>query len=255
MACLNCGAPQTCRAHILPKAAALDIRRGAGRPNLDVLTELPVRKTSNAVYFDENLLCSDCDGVLGAWDDHAVSISKLLGTEHETVNEGNFVIRCPWPVQREKLARFGAAVVWRTSASRTMREMATPQKPPFSLGSNQEWMKCLAFGTTSEVPKVVVCRLGSTNPAADQNARRTIITPERFRYQGSWAARFAISGLLFFVSTSQSGTWAYAGNEVTAGGTSTDATAPIGQVMPLEHLYGYENRVEMFLKRRRQDSR
>jgi hypothetical protein len=58
--------------------------------------------------FDDNILCSDCDGKLGVFDDHAIEISRLLGTGNEVIAR----VRAPMSPRSTARARLSSPDVF-----------------------------------------------------------------------------------------------------------------------------------------------
>ena len=120
MPCVVCGDVKTCRAHIQPAALGKDIIKEAGRKTLSLAVPDRMDNSIQSGLFDDNILCGSYDGKLGVFDDHAIEISRLLGTAHEVIDrkENYFTVTRGNGVNHEQLALFGAAVVWRSSISR-----------------------------------------------------------------------------------------------------------------------------------------
>jgi hypothetical protein len=137
MPCLNCGSADTCEAHIIPKEAAREIIKRSIRKTLSLAAPNRMHNFLQSGFVDKEILCSRCDGVLGVYDNHATQILRLLGTEHEVIDHqaNRFTITRGRGVNHERLALFGAALVWRTSVSK-YRELAE-----FTLGNNEAWMR------------------------------------------------------------------------------------------------------------------
>jgi hypothetical protein len=200
MPCLNCGNPATCRAHILPGAVGKDIIAGAdGRKSLSLAAPSRTDDTLQSGVFDRDILCSACDGKLGLYDDHAIEISRLLGTSAEVLTRNDFTIQRDNGVNHEHLALFAASVLWRASVS-TYHELRQ-----FSLdAAEQERLRAMAFKEIGEVPAVAVLRLVSDNPIAHEAARLAMSYPGRFMTNdGHSRAKFSIRGLLFLIKIEQ----------------------------------------------------
>ena len=201
MPCLNCGSPATCRAHILPGAVGKDIIISAddGRKALSLAAPDRTDNTLQSGIFDSDILCGACDGKLGLYDDHAIHISRLLGTHAEVLTRNDFTIQRDKGVNHQHLALFAAAVLWRASVS-TYRELWQ-----FSLEApEQERFRAMAFQEIVDVPTVAILRLVSENPIAHKAARLAMSYPGRFiTDDGHWRAKFSIRGLLFLIKIGQ----------------------------------------------------
>jgi hypothetical protein len=201
MPCLNCGNPATCRAHILPGAVGKDIINSAddGRKALSLAAPDRIDDTLQSGIFDSDILCSACDGKLGLYDDHAIDISRLVGTRAEVLTRNDFTIQRHNGVNHEHLALFAAAVLWRASVS-SYRELSQ-----FSLdAAEQERFRAMALKEIFDVPTVAVLRLVSDNPIAHKAARLAMSYPGRFiTGDGHWRVKFSIRGLLFLTKIGQ----------------------------------------------------
>jgi hypothetical protein len=144
MPCLVCGSAVTCRAHILPKQAGREIIKRSQRRTLSLAVPNRMHNFIQSGLFDDQILCSHCDGKLGVYDNHAIQILRLLGTEHETINReaSRFTITRSRGVNHLQLALFGAAVAWRTAVSKYSKLSG------FTLGNNATWIRdIISIGT------------------------------------------------------------------------------------------------------------
>jgi len=238
MPCLNCGNPATCRAHVLPGAIGKDIIAAAdGRKALSLAAPDRTDDTFQSGVFDKYILCSACDGTLGLYDDHAVDISRLLGTPAEVLTRNDFTIRRDNVVNHEHLALFAAAVLWRASVS-TYRELQQ-----FRLdAAERERFRAMVFKEIADVPTVAVLRLVSENPIAHEAARLSMSYPGRFITDDNhWRARFAIRGLMFLVKVgSTPDDWLEAIAVTTLGKTKGPAYLT-GPLFPFDGLLEIDN--------------
>jgi hypothetical protein len=100
---------KTCRAHIQPAALGKDIIKEAGRKTLSLAVPDRMDNSIQSGLFDDNILCGSYDGKLGVFDDHAIEISRLLGTAHEVIDrkENYFTVTRGNGVNHEQLALRG----------------------------------------------------------------------------------------------------------------------------------------------------
>src|SRR5438309_22941 len=166
MPCLECGNPKTCRAHIIPAALGKDIIRQ--EPGLKALSLLVPNRIDNYIQsglFHDNILCSDCDGRLNVFDDHAIEIIRLLGTAHETISSraNSFTVTRISGINHEQLALFAAAVVWRTSVSKyqsiKVSKYQSRELSEFTLGNDEAWFREMIFRRSTDIPTVLAARL------------------------------------------------------------------------------------------------
>lgn len=233
MPCLKCGAPTTCRSHILPKSLGRwIIERSPGRKTLSLAA--PDRRQDNfqSGMTDSSILCAACDGKLGEADNHATEIIRLLGTDHETIDvaRSSFALHRPHGVHHHLLARFASSVVWRHSVAQ-YRELKE-----FSLGPNEPWMKELAFPGSEEVATVVVARLIGATPETEHAALTAMSYPVSIFWENRRCARFVAGGLMFLVQTSRRPSGKLKALSVTTSGRALGELVLAGQLMPFEKL-------------------
>jgi hypothetical protein len=232
MPCMVCGNVKTCRAHILPAARGKDIIKKSGRKTLSLLAPSRMDNSIQSGLFDDNILCSDCDGKLGVFDDHAIEISRLLGTGNEIIDDkaNRFIVAYHSEVQHELLALFGAAVVWRTSVSQ-YRELSE-----FTLGNNETWMRDIIFRQSNQIPTVLVARLVGGTALTHEAAATAMSYPVGIKIRGISLARFIVGGLMFLVQTTRATDASLRADAVTTFGKSAGPTCLNGLLMPFEKL-------------------
>jgi hypothetical protein len=236
MPCVVCGNPKTCRAHIQPAALGKDIIKHAivdtGRKTLSLAAPDRMDNSIQSGLFDDNILCSGCDGKLGLFDDHAIEVSCLLGTTHEVIDRraNRFTVTRVNGIDHERLALFGAAVVWRTSVS-NYRELSE-----FTLGNNEAWFRDMLFRGGMEIPTVLVARLVGANALTHGAAATMLSYPQRIKIRGKSVARFYIRGLMFLVQTTRAADTSLRKDSVTIFGKTAGPTSLTGSLMPFEKL-------------------
>jgi hypothetical protein len=139
----------------MPKKVGREIIKRSSRKTLSLVAPDRMHNFIQSGLVDDQILCSCCDGVLGAYDNHAIQIVRLLGTEHETINRetNRFAVTRNRGVDHVQLALFGAAVVWRTSVSKYSKISG------FTLGNNETWLRDIIFRRSNQIPTVLVARL------------------------------------------------------------------------------------------------
>jgi hypothetical protein len=183
-------------------------------------------------FVDKQILCSRCDGILGLYDNHATQILRLLGTKHEVIDRQAhcFTITRGNGVNHEHLALFGAAVVWRTSASK-YREL-----DEFTLGNNEAWMRDIVFRQSNDIPTVLVARVVGRTPLTHDAAMTALSYPVRIKMRGIWLARFHFGGLMFLVQTTRAADASLCADAVTTFGRSAGPACLTGVLYPFEEL-------------------
>lgn len=232
MPCLFCGNTTTCRAHIQPAALGKDITKRSRRQTPSLLAPNQHRVQVGGL-FDDNILCSDCDGKLGRFDDHAIVISRLLGTEHEIIDHksNRFTITYSDEVNHHQLALFGAAVVWRASVSRVCRDLSG-----FTLGNNEAWIRDMIFGQSAEIPTALIARIVGGNTITHEAAMTMLSYPVKIKIRGVSLARFYVRGLMFLVQTTRNADASLRADAVTTIGGSAGLNCLTGSLMPFEKL-------------------
>jgi hypothetical protein len=233
MPCLECGNPKTCRAHILPAALGKDIiKQESGLKALSLLVPNRIDNTIQSSLFDENILCSDCDGRLNLFDDHAIEIIRLLGTAHEAITSqaNSFTVTRISGINHEQLALFAAAVVWRTSVSK-YRELSE-----FTLGNNEAWFRDMIFRRSTDIPTVLAARLVDRSAIPDETAAGALQYPVRVRLRGVSAARFVVRGLIFLVQTTRAVNPTLHAGAITTFGRSAGPTCLTGLLFPFDQV-------------------
>jgi hypothetical protein len=230
MACVVCGNANTCRAHIIPAALGKDIIKQAGRKTLSLAVLNRMDNYVQSGLFDDNILCSDCDGKLSVFDNHAVDILRLLGTAHEVIDRkaNRFTVTRSNGMNHEHLALFGAAVVWRASIS-SYRELSQ-----FTLGNNAAWFRDMLFYQSTEVPTVLIARLVGASALTHEAAMTAQLYPQRIKIRGISLARFNTRGLMFLVQTTRAADASLRADAVTTFGKSAGSTCLTGVLMPFE---------------------
>ena len=194
MPCLVCANPNTCEAHILPRALGLDIIKCGERRTLSLAARDRIHNNIQSGIVDRSILCSACDGRLGDYDRHATEVIRLLGTESENITRNDFCVRRAEGIDHNYLALFAASVVWRAAMS-NYRELAD-----FVLDQNDvARLRAVLFDGANDVPDVAILRLVSNNRVACEAVRMAMSYPARCDEGGCRRARFSARGLLFFV--------------------------------------------------------
>lgn len=232
MPCLVCGSAVTCRAHILPKQAGREIIKRSQRKTLSLAAPDRMHNFIQSGLFDDQILCSHCDGKLGVYDNHAIQILRLLGTEHETINReaSRFTITRSRGVDHLQLALFGAAVVWRTAVSKYSKLSG------FTLGNNATWIRDVIFRRNNHIPTVLVARLVGGTALTHEAGMTALSYPVGIKIRGIRLARFVFGGLMFLVQTTRAADASLCADAVTSVGKSAGPTRLIGVLAPFEKL-------------------
>jgi hypothetical protein len=99
-------------AHIIPRAFARKLL--GSRPNMQISAGKTREANPQLGLYDRDILCADCDQILGQLDAYAVDTCRRFRTEHEVTSDNRFLIR---NVDGDRFAKFVLAVLWRASVS------------------------------------------------------------------------------------------------------------------------------------------
>ncbi len=123
-ACLVCNKHPTIRAHLLPESFVREIfhKPKADEKHMIFHPETGVKQQSNTGRFERGILCAECDGVLGRYEDSAfrlikrlrsVSIGRKIGTQ-SIINEGIYPFRV---AVIDEFVRFACGILWKYSST------------------------------------------------------------------------------------------------------------------------------------------
>lgn len=188
--CKQCGDAPTVRAHIFPQSAIRSIRtRGPDTKTLAVFDDRAIVARSQNGIYDQNILCKDCDGLIGELDKwFAENLDKLHAS---VVDKEPF---CPATVGIDAGAalRFAVSVIYRASLSHLHHF------EQISLGSYVEAAGKIAISamdTDAELPVVLINVLTS-----DQlDMRQWAFYPVRCVGDNGPYFVFTLSGVQFLV--------------------------------------------------------
>lgn len=125
-----CGSTALVKAHVIPKGFARRMRDG----NFNVrLTPRGVTKPPNQLgTFDQRILCSPCDNLLGHYDDYAIDLCDRFNKD---AVEKNGLFALP-DVDGDKFAIFILSVLWRASIS-THPDFSRVNLGPFEITARE----------------------------------------------------------------------------------------------------------------------
>lgn len=180
----ECSEHKLCKAHIFPRGLARDLSPKGGH-NRIITTEGSRAAGQPLGEFDPSILCSDCDNVLGRFDDYAVETCRQIDWTR-VGRTGELFSHAPF--DGDLFARFVLAVLWRASISKRMSWSG------IKLGPYEERAATLLFDgkLPVELPgyEVVLGRYASEN----HDARKFYSIPVRFRSPHFNAFSFAAGG-------------------------------------------------------------
>ena len=109
---LNCTSTKLINAHIIAKGFGR-LMRGSG-PNIRISPENVGTARQQLGEFDPGILCADCDGLLGRFDDYVVELCQKFEQLHTRRPEA---FELPH-ADRELFGKFVLSVLWRASISK-----------------------------------------------------------------------------------------------------------------------------------------
>lgn len=167
----GCQATQLCDAHIIPAGFARTLSAPNGC-NIALKAKGSRRAKNQHGYFDPAILCVDCDGALGKFDEYAINFCKRLVTMPLDVT--GKVLSYP-DFDGETFVKFALAVVWRASISER------PEWTEVSLGRYEPLAANILFGDAElgDSGEFEVSMFRYASP--DHDARRFIFNPLQIR--------------------------------------------------------------------------
>jgi hypothetical protein len=185
MACRgsNCSNTKLISAHIMPRGFARLIRADPSKELLKVTSGSVSKAFPQLGETDSEILCADCDGVLGKNDDYAVDVCrKFKADDRAEIFEDK-------SVDAERFSKFILSLLWRASISKRGRYCQV-----VTFGPYEKIAREITFGARpiSEMLafKLIVSRLRSR----DHDVDRIITDPVRFKLEGLNAYTFFLNG-------------------------------------------------------------
>lgn len=186
MSCVRCGNYKTIKAHLIPQVFCKEIQVGKAHA-------AGIRKNgrffpTQSGTFDKDILCESCDGQLGVLEEYA---SKVLRSARRSCVGRTFGIKLIDEVEKEKIYRFCAAILWKYSI--TQKSYGR-----INLHGYQDDVQRIAYGEI-EIPDwfdVAMFRLQVHVFDDGAFAYRAPLVDKKDRVR---LYRFMLGGFLFFV--------------------------------------------------------
>ncbi len=180
----NCTSAKLINAHIIAKGFGRLIR-GDG-PNVKISPENVGTAKQQLGEFDSGILCADCDGFLGRFDDYALELCQTFEKLHTRLPDEAFELP---HADRERFGKFVFSVLWRASISKR------PSLAVVKLGPYEKKFRDVIFSSRSidEVPEAEITLerytvRGPIDPAGH------FFYPTRFEITGLNFYNFAVGG-------------------------------------------------------------
>ncbi len=115
--CLHCGESKTIEAHLIPKAFVMEVKVDRGEQHLIVHKGIPRPKVSHTGVYDREILCGDCDNILGRYESYAFDLFRKIRRQRFG---GGKVISMDG-VDGDMLVRFASGIAWKYAVTNTDR--------------------------------------------------------------------------------------------------------------------------------------
>jgi hypothetical protein len=182
---LNCGAPKTIQAHLIPKAFVMEVKGGRGEQHLIIHQGASPPKVSNTGVYDKAILCGPCDNVLGRYEKYAHSI---LGQLRRGQLEPGRVVTVE-PLDGDRLVRFAAGIAWKYAVT-------TKERGRIDIGPYPEILRSVAWGEQPIPDTIDLAMFRIIEFDGDVYFYRT---PMPDRQDGVNIVRFAVGSFVFFL--------------------------------------------------------
>lgn len=189
MACRNCGAKNTIKAHLIPQAFAREVRGGDKSHALTNGSISSFQPSQNGRY-DDAILCAACDNRLGMDEKYAFeTLGAIRKAAPHIVNRG-FAVE---GISGDRLLRFAAGIVWKYALTK-------PHYGRIEIGPYADKLRDFLFGDGPGWPAVDGF-LMKLHTGDDEPYFYRAPSPER--YEGLNFVRFSVGGFIFLLKLDQ----------------------------------------------------
>jgi hypothetical protein len=194
MACSNCGSDSLIKAHLIPRVFAVEVKVGKSFA-ANVLESGTYRPTQSGIW-DNTILCAECDGVLGNYENYAYGVTRRIRATEDAK---------PW--QQRTLADVDVTMILKFCAGILYKfSLTSTENGRVELGRYQESLRHFLFHAGAPCPAeldVLVLRPLRYADDADVFAYRA---PRDDRAHGLNFYRMMLGGVIFFVNLDARGT-------------------------------------------------
>lgn len=186
MSCIRCNEKKTIKAHLIPQVFCKEVQVGKGHAT-SVKEDGSFHFSQSGTY-DKEILCADCDGTLGQLEEYSAKTLKLIREHSKGLSFGPKIVD---GVDKEKIARFCAGILWKYS-------IAQEQYGKINLYGFQDDVKRIAY-SEMDIPEwfdVAIFRLRIHAQDDGVFAYRAPLIDRKNRVR---LYRFMLGGCLFFV--------------------------------------------------------
>lgn len=183
--CLQCGTTPTIKAHLVPKAFVMEVKATRGEQHLILMPGQQRPLVSPTGLYDPDLLCAECDGMLGSHEGYAHSLLQQLRGISGPVGSS-----VPIPeVNGDRMVRFASAIAWKFSATRT-------QFGRINVGPYSDVLQDAAFSNNPIPSSLDVALIRLMELDGDVYFYRN---PKLDRHDDVNLVRFSVGGFLIFL--------------------------------------------------------
>ena len=186
MSCVRCNEKKTIKAHLIPQVFCKEVQVGKGHATS--VKEDGSFHISQSGTFDKGILCANCDGKLGQLEEYSARILKSIREQSKGLSFGTKIVD---GVDKEKVARFCAGILWKYSITQE-------QYGKVNLYGFQDDVKRVAY-SEMDIPEwfdVAIFRLRVHAQDDRVFAYRAPLIDRKNRVR---LYRFMLGGCLFFV--------------------------------------------------------
>ncbi len=143
MPCLHCGEPKTIEAHLIPKAFVMEVKVDRGEQHLLLHKRTPHPKVSHTGVYDSNILCGDCDNILGRYESYARDLFRKIRTQSFSAGK---VISMEG-VDGDMLVRFASGIAWKYAVT-------IPSRGRIDIGPYKDILRMVAL-SGGQIPNAI----------------------------------------------------------------------------------------------------
>lgn len=187
MNCKNCGSYELIKAHLIPRAFCVEIQ--TGKSHAAAATQNGGFEVKQSGVWDREILCGDCDGKLGVFEQYAHRVAQDIRQHGSGVSwKANLLVG----TENLRILRFCAGILYKYS-------LTTRANGRIELGRYKDVLREFIFNLDSNVPSeldVIVMRPLRYSDDRDVFAYRA---PVMDYQSGVNLYRMMMGGLIFFV--------------------------------------------------------
>jgi hypothetical protein len=182
MPCLNCGAGDTIKAHLIPQAFVKEVR-GDGKGYALTTGDVSSFQPSQNGRYDDAILCAPCDNILGKDEKYAFETLTAIRRSATHIVDRAFMVD---GVEGDRLLRFAAGTVWKFTLTK-------PHYGRIDIGPYRTALQALLYGSAAD-GGAVDAFLMKLHSGDDESYLNRAPSPQR--YEGVNFVRFSVGGFI-----------------------------------------------------------